>query len=146
MNCRIWYKGDGTVAVTHPVEKARLKDESDEDFLERVCVKAAKTTQDMLDAEKAKPIPNPDKIAKLENDVLVGLPFDDVDPITLPDRKDRMKWRGNKSQGLSVDNTVITLAEKRQAVEDALDTELAKSTPDTIKAMRLQRKLDKRDY
>jgi hypothetical protein len=122
MNVRVYYKPDGSVVVIHPAPKARRKGESNQDFLDRVATKAAYS-------------------AGLE-----GLPYDDVDPATLPDRKDRDKWRGSKAQGLRIDPSVVTLAEQRQAVEYALDAELAKPAPNAVTALKLQRQLDTRNY
>lgn len=124
MKCRIFYKPDGTVSILHPAPKARLQDETDKKFLNRVAKKAVAGTE------------------------LEGLEFDDVEPDELPSRKDRDKWRGAKGGGIHVDESIVTKAEKRQALEDELDAELAKPEAEvnTAKAMKLQRKLDKRDY
>lgn len=109
--------------------------ESDDVFLERVSEKAVKAGRTIK--PDGTMVPGP----------LEGLPFEDVDPSTLPqDRKNRDKWRGKKGKGIKVDPSVVTVAEKRQAVEDELDTELAKASPDSVQAIKLQRKLDKRDY
>lgn len=120
--CRVFYKADGTVAVVHPVFKARRLDETEQEFLDRAYAKAEKESG------------------------LTGLDFDDTDTANLPDRKDRDKWRGQKGQGVSVDQTVVTGAERRQAVEAQLDTELAKPTPDPVKALQLRRQIEKGDY
>lgn len=125
MLCRVWYKPDGQVAVTHPAPKARLDGETDQEFLDRVCVKTAKELG------------------------LEGLDYDDVEPSTLPNRKDRDKWRGNKATGLQVDASIITQAERRQAIEAERDAILDKpvhTNKDLIDIAKLNRKLDKRDY
>lgn len=120
--------------------------ETDQEYIDSAGARAVKKSQDKLDAEKAKPNPDPDKVAFLEDRLLVGLPFDDIDPATLPDKIDREKWRGSKGAGVSVDATVITLAERRKAKEDALDAELAKPSPDAVETARLSRDLDKQNY
>lgn len=122
MNCRVIYRGDGSVVVIHPAPKAQMLGETEDDFLKRVFGKAVKDTE------------------------LEGLPCDDVDPSALPERKHRNKWRGSKGKGVRVDHSVVTVAERRQAVEDELDAELAKETPDSVHALKLQRKLQKKDY
>ncbi len=147
MNQRVVYRPDGTVAVLQASLKARREGESDQDLLDRVCLKIIGETQKMLDAEKNKPNPNPEKVIKLTSYLLKpNYDYDDIDPSTLPPRKDREKWRGNKTTGLIVDNSIVTDAEKRQTLEEDLDAELAKPTPNAVKAIRLQRKLEKRDY
>lgn len=122
MLCRIVYRPDGQISVIHPAPKARLKDESDQDFLGRVAIKACKGME------------------------LEGCDYDDIDSSTLPSRQYRDKWRGNKVTGIQIDHSIITEVEKRQSVEDSLDQELIKSNPDLIKIVRLQRKLEKRNY
>ena len=83
MNVRVFYKGNGEVAVFTPAPNARRKDEADQDFLERV-----------------------------SNGCMTGSSFEgaeheDIDASTLPDRKDRSKWRGSKGQGVRVEASVI---------------------------------------
>ncbi len=118
---RVYYHADDSVSIIIPALKSRRKGESEAVWLKRVYEK----TEQFRD----------------------GLPFDDIDTSQLPpDRKARDKWRGSKGNGVHVDNTIVTVAEKRQKVEDDLDAELAKPAPNAIVAMRLQRKLDKREY
>ena len=119
---RVFYKPDGTVSVLHPAPKARRPNETDEDFLDRIAQKAVVGTE------------------------LEGLDYDDIEPAELPPRKDRDKWRGEKGQGVHVDESIVTKAEKRQALEDEIDAELAQDVPDLTKVARLQRKLAKKDY
>lgn len=120
--CRVYYRPDGTVAVVHPVFKARRLDETEQEFLDRAYAKAEKESG------------------------LTGLDFDDTDTANLPDRKDRDKWRGQKGQGVRVDPSVVTRAERRQAVEAQLDAELAKPNPNPVQALKLQRRLEKGEY
>lgn len=122
MKCRIIYKPDETVAVIHAAKKAQKPGETEEDFLERVFAKAITGTD------------------------FEGLPFDDIEPDELPDRKDRAKWRGTKEIGVKVDPTIVTKAEKRQAIEDELDAELEKEEPDLKLVAKLQRRLAKKEY
>lgn len=116
--CRVVYKPGGEVSVLYPAPKARRQFETDADFYPRIFADIAKKGG------------------------LEELPFDDVDTATLPDRKDRDKWRGGKATGLRVDLSVVTLAERRKAVEDTLDAELAKPQPNAVAALKLQRQLD----
>lgn len=133
MKARVYYRTDGSVIVVHPSQKARVIEESDQAFMDRVCqihVEATKGTFDRHGVSKD----------------LTGLDYDDIDTTTLPSRATRDKWRGDKATGLRVDVSILTLAEKRKAIEDMLDTELAKPAGNPLVAVRLQRKLDKRDY
>ncbi|MBI5233523.1 MAG: hypothetical protein HY880_04140 [Deltaproteobacteria bacterium] len=118
--CRVYYQTDGQVSVVYPAPKEKRDGETGEAFLERVCQR--------LDTN------------------LNTLPFDDMDASILPSRTDREKWRGSKGQGIKVDTTIITKAERRKAVETSLDAELAKPNGNPITAMRLQRQLEKGDY
>jgi hypothetical protein len=159
MKCRVVYKLDKTVAVIHPAPKARRSGETESAFLKRVCQKVIKSQGEMIDGvlqklvvEQEKTAPSQEVIGRLHDQLteigerLEGLPHDDIEPSELPSRKDRDKWRGKKGQGIYIDHSIITEAEKRQAIEDELDAELTKDNPDAIKAVRLQRKLDKRQY
>lgn len=77
------------------------------------------------------------------------LEYDDVDESQIPDKKYRAKWRGSKGNGVYIDDTVVTEAEKRLVIEQQLDAELAKPIPtltDITNALKLQRKLDTRNY
>ena len=122
MNCRVFYRADGTVAVIHPVSKARRAGESEAEFYARVMEEAVTGTD------------------------LDGLPYDDIDPAALPTRADREKWRGSKGKGVTIDTSVVTSAERRKAVEDSLDAELAKETPDPVQVIGLRRQLDTGAY
>jgi hypothetical protein len=122
MKSRVFYRPDGAVAIVHPAPKAKRQGETDEAFFERTCFDAAVKAG------------------------LSGLDFDDMDDSLLPPRSDRDKWRGVKGQGVRIDHTIITKAERRAALEAELDAELAKPNANEITAMRLKRKLDKGDY
>ncbi len=86
---------------------------------------------------------------KYANEVgIADLEYVDVLRDSLPaNRIDREKWRWQAGgQGIRVAAEVVTRAEARQLLEDQLDAELAKASPSPIVAMRLQRKLDKREF
>jgi hypothetical protein len=74
--------------------------------------------------------------------------FEDIDDSMLPNsadptnREDRNRWRGAKATGIQVDGSVVL----RKDILKQLDDELEKSNPDTIKVIKLQRKLDKREH
>ncbi len=80
--------------------------------------------------------------------ILQGATYEDIEESDLPvyDSATRSKWRKKPGGGVFIDATVITTVEKIQKIEDDIDVELAKPNPDVIAAMRLQRKLDKREY
>ena len=117
--CRVIYKINGQISIIHPAPKARLKDESDQVFLNRVSIKACKGTE------------------------LEGLDYEDIDSSNLPDRKFRDKWRGDKQNGIRIDHSVITAVERKEKIEKQLDIELVKNKPDVITVIRLQRELQK---
>ena len=73
--CRVFFKADEQITVVYPAPKAKREDETEAEFYERVMAKHVAGT------------------------VLEGLPFDDVDPATLPEKKHRDKWRGIHGQG-----------------------------------------------
>jgi len=121
--CRVYYHPDGKVDIVYPSPNYPKKGgESETDWLARIY----QETEIELGMQ--------------------GLPFDDIDRSELPDRSNKMKWRGSKGNGIHIDNTIVTEREKKEAIEADLDAELAKPAPNAIKAMRLQRKLDKREY
>jgi hypothetical protein len=122
MKCRVFYRPDGRVTVLHPAPKARRINEADDAFYERVFASA------------------------MTKAGLSGLDFDDMDDALLPPRAERDKWRGSKGQGVRVDGTVVTKAERRAMVEAALDQELSKPNPDAVEAIRLRRRLEKGDF
>jgi hypothetical protein len=132
MKCRVIYRTDGTVAIVQLAPKARRGGESDQDFLNRVAQKATRDSE----------IKNPDGSTTVVPHPLKGLPFDDMDQAALPDMATIDKWRGDKTTGLRVDSSVVTLAERRQVVEDALDAEYVKPDLDVETTLRLQRQLD----
>ena len=156
---RVYYKTNGKVIVYMPL--SRIRDgESEQDCLDRVYAKAEKDSQDLLDVAKSKlkvesekPSPDKKKVAKWKalvehrKDVLLaGKDYDDVLVSDLPPNYNIETLRGAKGQLLTIDSTVVTQADKRQKIENDLDKELGKANPNAIKALKLQRKLDKRKY
>lgn len=133
---RVFYKPDGQVSIVHPAPNARRKrvvisandrevlvDETDDAFFKRIMARTVAA-----------------------NPALTGLDYEDVNKTTLPDRDKRGKWRGSKGQGVKIDNTVITTVERRQALEDEIDSELLKPTPDFKQIEINRRKIEKREY
>jgi hypothetical protein len=121
--CRIFYKEDGTVSIMSFPPKARIPGETDQEMIDRIAEK---------DAPKSG---------------LDGLEYEDVEASELP-QGDKEKRRGAKGQGVYIDESVVTTAEKRQALEDKIDTELAKpeAEVDTAKVIKWNRKLQKGNY
>ena len=77
MKVRILYNIDKTISVIHPAPKSRRKDETENEWLERVF-------------NKATPL---------------GIEYDEIDDSELPTREDRNAWEGEKGKGISV-NTI----------------------------------------
>ncbi len=121
---RVFYRIDGGVTIRNINEKAKFAGETDTDFFDRV--------------QAGKPL----------RPKLVGATFEDIEKTDLPvyDSATRPKWRKKAGGGVFIDNNVVTTAEKKQKIEDDLDAELAKTAPNPIAILRLQRKLDKREY
>jgi hypothetical protein len=119
--CRVFYRVDGSVAINHPNPRYKMSEETDEEFLDRMASKAVEGDSS-----------------------LQGLEYEDMDTSQLPDRSNgkRNKWRGAKGQGVHIDESVITAYDIRQQ----LDEELDKSSPNPVTILKLQRKLQKRDY
>lgn len=110
--CRVILKEDGTVAVVYPAIKAKKKEETEGKFLDRVYGKALKGTG------------------------LESLPYKDMEVSELPDVTKRAKWR-HDGTNVAVDESVVLPVDERTALESQLDAELAKSTPDATKALKL---------
>lgn len=114
---RVTYRPDGGVSITA--------------FVAGAC-QGGETEEQCMDKEMQK---NPE---------LANLPHDDVDPATLPqDRKDRDKWTGSKGQGVSIDHSKVTKTEKIEQLENQLDEELDKSSPNSTKVAKIQRTIEK---
>ena len=76
-----------------------------------------------------------------------GMAYDDVEDHEVPsDRTNRDKWRGEKGKGIYIDDSVKSDEERKKEVEDELIEELNKENPDTIKALKLRMKLDRKEY
>lgn len=127
MKCRVWYIVDiqgnptGEVSVSYPDVRPHKKPEG---------LTMEQWNDKQLEDVRKRP-------------QFQGLAYDDMDSSQIPVRdKDRDRWRSKKGEKIKVDTTVRL----RQDVLDDLDAELAKPNADTVKLMRLQRKLDKKDY
>lgn len=130
---RVIRKLDDSVAVIIPAPKARRKNEPDQVFLDRVYQKAIRRNE-----------LKPDEPTEFE-----GLPFVDIDKSDLPDRANRDKWRMKAGDSKpKVDPSIITVVERRQAIENQLDAEIAKgeNAANMFKIVKLRRKLETRDY
>lgn len=79
MIVRVVYRADGGVSVIYPVLQSRLKDETEEQWLDRVFTRAME-----------------------KQDKLRGQPYDDIDSLQLPSREDRNAWEGKKGEGVKV--------------------------------------------
>src|SRR3989344_3215996 len=109
---RVTYRPDGGVSVTS--------------FIGSAC-QSEETETECMDREMQK---NPE---------LANLPHDDVFPSQLPqDRKDRNKWVGSKGQGIQIDHSLVTKAEKIEELENQLDEELNKNNPNSVKVAKLR--------
>lgn len=115
-----WYIPDGTVKISNP---SRQPKETELQALNRFCSRKVKTEPEFANYE-----------------------YDYIDEDDLPDRKPRQKWRGKKGEGIYIDHSIVTISEKRQAIKDEFDAELTQTNPDLVKAMKLQQKLQNRDY
>lgn len=116
------YRPDG-VSVIHPIYSKKKDTETEDEFLERIRLKAVRGIN------------------------LESYPYDFIDDSSLPqDRDNRDKWRGSQGVGVSVDNSVVTKAEKIAQIENDIDAELDEVNPDMVKVAKLQRKLQKEDY
>ena len=97
----------------------------------------------------ARPIKDGEDVASIFDhdmgkfDDLKALPFDDVEDDSVPKRdENRDKWRYRDIAGkkeLFIDNTIRLKREIIKDADDALDAELAKSNPDPVKVIKLQR-------
>lgn len=90
MKCRVIYKPDKTVAIIHPAPKSKRKDETEEQWLERVFNKAM-------------------------NGELKDLPYDDIDDSELPDREYRNAWEGEKEKDISINQIKVQTIQKEKA-------------------------------
>lgn len=160
---KVYYKPDGQVIIIIPVEKSRMGGESEQDWLDRVYAKTetqankvlAQVSFDLL-VEQQKPFPDIVEVARLQSIVtqaqennLQDLDKEDKLVSDFPlnyNSTNRHKLRGGLGQPLIIDDTVITDIELKAAMELDLDTELAKASPSSNRVMRMQRKLQKKDY
>lgn len=77
---RVVYRKDGGVSVVTPAPKSQMKDEPDQEWIDRVFARAMEADPD-----------------------IAGLEYDDIDKSELPkDRKDRDAWIGSKGKGVKI--------------------------------------------
>ncbi len=120
--CRVWYHPDQKISVSYPDLRPEKKPEG-------------LTADEWIDRQL--------NLVPIKAPQFAELDFEDIDSSTLPqDRKDRDRWRGNKTTGIKIDNTVVL----RKDLLKQLDGELAKSSPNVVKTMRLQRKIDNKEH
>ncbi len=99
---RVFYKPDGQVSICTPAPGSKRENEIDQEWLDRVFKKAA------------------------QNPKYATLPFDDIDATDLPaDRSQRDKWRGSQGHGVSIDDSVNTIQERKAADIAALGNRAA---------------------
>jgi hypothetical protein len=114
---RVVYRHGGKISEIYLVEKARRPNETDEQMFDRIQA----------------------KIPDLQN-----MPYDDMDASKLPAMdNNRSKWRGAKGKGVWVDNTIVLRREVIEQKQLELDNELAKTQPDTVAIVRLNREIEK---
>ena len=117
MKCRVWYRADGSVSVSHPDMRLGLK------------------PKELTMAQWAEQQFN---IVAEKNPELANLEYEDMEQSQLPaGRVDRDRWRGVKGQGVMIDKNVIL----RKDIGKQLDDELAIVSPDPVKVIKLQRQL-----
>ena len=153
--CRVYYRADGSVAVVHPAPQSRRvivvspsgerrEYKARNDFMAKVPALRQSGVTVIVEDDRA----FLDRVyAEAEaTGGLAGLDYEELDPVELPDRVEREKWRGGKGLGVKIDPAVVTEKDRRLQVEADLDAELASPQPDPVTVIRLKRKLDKRDY
>ncbi len=126
---RIFYRVDGGITVKRANSRRLLPEETYTEFFDR-------EEQKRQDAG----IPT--------RPILIGATYEDIDESGLPvyDTITRNKWRKKLTGGVEIDHSIVTRPEKRKILEADLDIELDKPNSDIRKAMKLQRKLDKKEY
>ena len=133
--CRIIYKPEGSVSIALP-------------NIKKVTYQSA-----IVDGEPQYSTRMETEVEALDRlvsgiDELKDLPYEDIDKATLPpDRVHRDKWRKKVGgQGVEIDHTVITPAERRKDDEALLSVELKKTSPSSKVALNLMNKLRKGNY
>lgn len=98
--------------------------ETDQVFLDRVCEKAMAN--------------HPQKDAE----------FVDLDRSQFPQNSSRAKWRWDDNHPTKIreDLSVITDADRKKTLEDNLDSELAKQSPNSVAVVQMFRDLQKGNY
>ncbi|KKK96327.1 hypothetical protein LCGC14_2663860, partial [marine sediment metagenome] len=99
--CRVFSKPDKSVLIVIPAPKSRRPGETEEEWLDRVFTMTVRKSQEALDAWLEKPEPVGEKelekhrksVDFLKNNLLVGLPHNDIDLSELPlTKEDRESW------------------------------------------------------
>lgn len=133
--CRVYYRPDGKVSIDHPDQRPekKPKDMTNDEWIDAQLIQSGEKKPGLhVGGSLSSPL----------------LPFDDTDTSQLPnganprDRKDRNRWRGTKATGVQIDGTVVL----KEDIEQQLDNELAKTTPDLITVERLRRKIEKKEH
>ena len=100
MKVRIVYKSDKTIAIIRPAPKSKRRDESIEQWIERV-------------------------LSKGMQGELEGLLYDDINISDLPqDRKDRNAWRGEKGQDIWIDQNVVQQLQTEKENKGKIDNKI----------------------
>lgn len=124
MECRVFEQPDGHLIITLFPEKAR-----------RITSVLSGTVTFETDQELM------DRCTEKMNHK--NLPYVDVDPKSLPDRKYRNKWRLNEDRkNIVIDGTLETIQEATKLEIAQLEDELNSISPDAIKILRHQREVE----
>lgn len=119
---RVWYHNNEKVSVSYPDVRPEKKpkdltmDEWADKQLDNVATKAPQ---------------------------YAGLDYTDTDSSLIPIRdENRDRWRGTKTTGIRIDDTLVL----RQDLLQQIDDELAKPSPSIIELERLRRKLERKEH
>ena len=107
---RVYYKADKSVVVVHPAPNAQREGESEQAFLDRVGVKAAKA-------------------AKVED-----RPYDDIDVADLPDRTNRDEWEGSKGEPITVNQAKVAAKKREKKIRQEMKAVMRKQAIANLKA------------
>lgn len=107
---RVVYKLDKSVSIIHPAPKSKRKDETEEEWLERVFNKA-------------------------QQGELKGLPYDDIDDSELPQsREDRNAWEGEKGRGVYINREKADQLTVEKSNNEMINKRIRSSVIDELKA------------
>ena len=122
---RVFMEPSGKVLILHVAFRACRANESESICFERI------TKDDCPKGQDGKCLPSFDMLTS-----------------SLPDRKDRNKWRAvdvnDPTRGMFVDASVILKRDVLASLENQLDVELAKPQPNTVEVIRIFRELEKK--